>query len=136
LYVSCNAERNFSAQTANFYFVLFLPRSISFSPKTRILHSGVALHFGSYAVSLSPEEPLLRVQACNLSVRYAGICRLQLALNLLPYRLKNSENFVKKIPQFQNINIQECTADITVASLTIRWNFQNNSFRQIFTNKM
>jgi hypothetical protein len=69
------------------------------SPEAWILHGGVSLHLGPDAVGLCTEEAFLGVEPGDFAVGNPRIRRLQLALNLLPYRLqiekeKNSLNWL------------------------------------------
>ncbi len=61
------------------------------SPEAWILHGGVSLHLGPDAVGLCTEETFLGVEPGDFPVGNPRIRRLQLALNLLPYRLQKGK---------------------------------------------
>jgi hypothetical protein len=62
--------------------------TVALLPEAWILHGGVSLHLGPDAVGLCTEEAFLGVEPGDFPVGNPRIRRLQLALNLLPYRLK------------------------------------------------
>jgi hypothetical protein len=61
------------------------------APEAWILHGGVSLHLGPDAVGLCTEEAFLGVEPGDFPVGNPRIRRLQLALNLLPYRLQKGK---------------------------------------------
>jgi hypothetical protein len=61
------------------------------TPEAWILHGGVSLHLGPDAVGLCTEEAFLGVEPRDFPVGNPRIRRLQLALNLLPYRLQKKK---------------------------------------------